>query len=106
MKSKVVSQRFCRAGRWLASFGGVVLCFALLVAAHAQGETFQGYWSMELLPEGDTLSVMLGRTTGSGGKDNRYFKLKLAELTGLGNEQIAGANAPVRFQLKRRAGTF
>jgi hypothetical protein len=100
----------CRRRRlWLATCGGVWLCFALLIVTHAQqqqGETLQGYWSMELLSGGDTLSVMLGRTTGSGGKDNRYFKLKLAELSGLGREQIETGNAPVRFQLKRRAGTF
>ena len=93
--------------RWFASFGCVWLCFALLIVTPAQqGETLHGYWSMELLSEGDTLSVMLGRTTAGGGKDNRYFKLKLSELSGLGREQMAGAQAPVRFQLKRRAGTF
>jgi hypothetical protein len=84
----------------------VLLCFALLVVTHAQGETFQGYWSMELLPEGDTLSVMLGRTTGNGGKDNRYFKLQLAELTGIERGQIETGSQSVRFQLKRRAGRF
>jgi hypothetical protein len=111
MKAKDGSQIIWHRRRrsWLASFGGAWLCFALLVVTHAQqpqGDTFQGSWSMELLSEGDTLSVMLGRTTGNGGKDNRYFKLKLAELSGLGREQVAGARAPVRFQLKRRAGTF
>lgn len=106
MKSGIVSQTI-RCRRWLAPFGGVLLCFALLIVTHAQeGETFQGYWSMELLSEGETLSVMLGRTTVSGGKDNRYFKLPLAQLSGIGREQIVAGNAPVRFQLKRRAGTF
>ena len=106
MKSKSGSQTVWRRG-WLAPFGGVLLCFALLVVTQAQeGETFQGYWSMELLSQGDTLSVMLGRTTVSGGKDNRYFKLQLTELSDIGREQIVEGNAPVRFQLKRRAGTF
>ncbi|HLL70272.1 MAG TPA: hypothetical protein VK363_02505 [Pyrinomonadaceae bacterium] len=107
MRSVNVSQRVWRRRRlWLAPFGGVVLCFALLVATQAQGETFQGYWSMELLPEGDTLSVMLGRTTGSGGKDNRHFKLRIEELTGIERRQIETGSDGVRFQLKRRAGTF
>ena len=105
MRSRVVSGRVLRRG-WLAPCAGVLLCFALLVVTHAQNDTFQGYWSMELLPEGDTLSVMLGRTTQGGGKDNRYFKLKLAELTGIEHAQIASGGAGVRFQLKRRAGTF
>ena len=49
---------------------------------------------------------MLGRTTASGGKDNRYFKLKLAELTGLERAQIETGSTRVSFQLKRRAGRF
>ncbi|HYP02847.1 MAG TPA: hypothetical protein VER76_21865 [Pyrinomonadaceae bacterium] len=111
MRSRVESRRVWRRGRqWLlASFGGVMLCVALLVAvthARQQGENFQGYWSMELLPEGDTLSVMLGRTTGSGGKDNRYFKLRLNELTGIERGQIETGSERARFQLKRRAGVF
>jgi hypothetical protein len=106
MRSNVVSQRVWR-GKWLAPFGGVLLlCFALSNVTPAQGETFHGYWTMELLPEGDTLSVMLGRTTASGGKDNRYFKLKLAELTGLERAQIESGSERVSFQLKRRAGRF
>jgi hypothetical protein len=84
----------------------LLLSCAVSIATHAQGETFQGYWSMELLPEGDTLSVMLGRTTGSGGKDNRYFKLKLAELSGIERAQIEAGGERVSFQLKRRAGRF
>lgn len=108
MRSVDVSQRVGRGRRRLAPFVVLLLllCFAMSNGTHAQGETFQGYWSMELLPEGDTLSVMLGRTTASGGKDNRYFKLKLAELTGIERGQIETGNAPVRFQLKRRAGRF
>ncbi|HJR05977.1 MAG TPA: hypothetical protein VJ842_01675 [Pyrinomonadaceae bacterium] len=108
MRLKVVSQRVWKRSGWLARFGVVLLlCFALLVVTHAQqGETFQGYWSMELLPEGDTLSVMLGRTTAGGGRDNRYFKLKLAELTGIERRQIETGSDGVRFQLKRRAGRF
>lgn len=105
MRSSVEAVRVLRRG-WLAPCAAVLLCFALLVVTHAQNDTFQGYWSMELLPEGDTLSVMLGRNTASGGKDNRYFKIKLAELTGIERAQIATGGAGVRFQLKRRAGRF
>jgi hypothetical protein len=107
MRSSDVSPRVWSGRRRLAPFLVLLLlCFAMPNVMRAQGETFQGYWSMELQPEGDTLSVMLGRTTASGGKDNRYFKLKLAELTGLERAQIETGSERVSFQLKRRAGRF
>jgi hypothetical protein len=108
MRSFDISHRAERGRRRLAPFALLLLllCLAMSNGTLAQGETFQGYWSMELLPEGDTLSVMLGRTTASGGKDNRYFKLKLAELNGIERAQIETGSERVSFQLKRRAGKF
>jgi hypothetical protein len=74
--------------------------------APGQGITLSGRWSIEALPEGGRLSVGLMRTTESGGKDNRYFKLSLEELQGLTREQVYSGGAKVRFQLRRRAGTL
>ena len=71
----------------------------------AQENSFGGRWEMEAAPVGDTLSVMLGRAT-EGGSDKRYFKLALAELSGLTRGEVFARGGRVRFQLRRPAGTF
>ncbi|MBA2732358.1 MAG: hypothetical protein H0U54_05650 [Acidobacteria bacterium] len=73
----------------------------------AQEKTITGQWIIEAVDSGENLSTALTRTPRGGGRDTRYFKVGIGELTGLSREQIlSGAGQRVRFQLRRPAGTF
>ncbi|HVG29696.1 MAG TPA: hypothetical protein VM864_08365 [Pyrinomonadaceae bacterium] len=89
---------------WRAALAGLLLCAALSAAARAQAESLQGRWAMEVLRDGDAVSVMLERR--AGGVDKRFFQLKPAELSGITREEITSGGAAVNFQLRRRVGTF
>src|SRR5918997_2670825 len=95
-------------GRRLALILVLLLVAVPPGAAGAQGagESFGGVWTMQTVGDGETLSVMLGRSTPGGGKDNRYFKLPASELSGLARESVRTGARQVRFQLRRAAGTF
>jgi hypothetical protein len=76
-------------------------------AGDAQEKSITGQWAIEALEDGNSLSTALTRTSQAGGRDTRYFKLAVGELTGLSREQIlSGSGERVRFQLRRPAGTF
>jgi hypothetical protein len=76
-------------------------------AGDAQEKSITGQWVIEALDDGKSLSAALTRTSQGGGRDTRYFKLGVGELTGLRPDQIlSGAGERVKFQLRRPAGTF
>jgi hypothetical protein len=76
-------------------------------AGDEQEKSITGQWVIEALDDWKSLSAALTRTSQGGGRDTRYFKLGVGELTGLRPEQIlSGAGERVKFQLRRPAGTF
>jgi hypothetical protein len=105
MKFMILSKT---AARILArtALAALLVSNALAASARAQGETLRGRWTMQLLREGDTLSVMLERTPEGGGIDKRFFQIKLDELTGVTRDQIATGVSAASFRLRRRLGTF
>ena len=97
-----------RRGGRLALLLVLVLLAGPSGAGRAQGveESFAGVWTMQTSGDGETLSVMLGRSTPGGGRDNRYFKLSVSEFSGLPRESVRTGARQVSFQLRRAAGTF
>lgn len=120
MKDEKMASLVRRRAKTLTGAISLLLMAALMLAASAsaarqkdqpagdaaQEKTFVGSWIIEAVDGGEFLSTALTRTPPGGGRDTRYFKLGLDELTGLSRAQILSGTERVKFQLRRPAGAF
>ena len=117
MSTKAGPQKRARRGRnslntsdatpaRLAGIVALLLTVLTINMTNAQAAT-KRKWAIDFRPETGTLHMMLGVEGGSEhGRNEKYFKVSLEELSGLTREQVTSANSEVEFRLTRDAGTF
>ncbi len=83
----------------------LMLCCLLPHRAQAQ-ESLAGEWQIDFKSEVDVASMMVRRVSAGGGGDSRFFNVPFNQLQGITREQAYSDGTPVKFQLRREAGTF